>query len=87
MSGVNISATGMFVETAENLFQLGEQLKLTCRAEGYLSPFNVVATVVRFSKDERTSVGYGLRFENLEPKVASEIQRLVDSANQKLKQA
>ncbi len=81
--GVNISVGGIFVETSQPLFTVGERLKLSVRCEGMEKAFNVEATVVRYNTDARFPVGYGLRFENIEQKTAEAIQKLVDEANGK----
>lgn len=80
-AGVNISASGIFVETQEQLFTVGEKLKLSVRVDGMQKPFNTVAQVVRFNSDPRFPIGYGLRFDELDSKISDEIQRLVDQAN------
>ena len=79
--GVNISSTGIFVETKDQIFTVGERLKLSVRAEAFSRPFNVLAQVVRYNSDPRFPVGYGLRFDDLEGTIAAEIQRAVDSQN------
>jgi hypothetical protein len=83
-SGVNISSTGIFVETQEQLFTVGEKLKLSVRVDGISKAFNVTAHVIRFNSDPRFPVGYGLRFEQIDERVSTEIQRLVDAANRKI---
>ncbi len=80
-AGVNISSTGIFVETKDQIFTVGERLKLSVRADSFARPFNVVAQVVRFNSDPKFPVGYGLRFEDLDATVASEIQASVDGQN------
>lgn len=80
-AGVNISASGIFVETQEQMFTVGEKLKLSVRVDGMAKPFNTVAQVVRFNSDPRFPIGYGLRFDDLEERIGGEIQRLVDQAN------
>lgn len=80
-AGVNISSTGIFVETRDQLFTVGERLKLSVRADAFSRPFNVVAQVVRYNSDPRFPVGYGLRFEDLDEQVAKEIQASVDGQN------
>jgi len=80
-SGVNISATGIFVETATQIFTVGERLKVSVRAEAFSGPFNVVVQVVRYNSDPKQPVGYGLRFDGLDDKIASEIQAAVDKEN------
>jgi hypothetical protein len=79
--GVNISASGIFVETKDQLFSVGERLKLSVRCEGFTRPFNVVAQVVRYNSDPKLPVGYGLKFEDLDEQVGKEIQSAVDAQN------
>ena len=80
-TGVNISASGIFVETTDPIFRLGETLKLTCRVEGVLRPFHVQAVVVRLNNDRRFPLGYGMRFEGLAEPIRENIQRLIDDLN------
>jgi hypothetical protein len=86
-AGVNISSTGIFVETKDQIFTVGEKLKLSVRAEGFAKPFNAVAQVVRFNSDPRFPIGYGLRFEELDEGVARDIQRTVDVQNEAQRKA
>lgn len=81
-SGANISSCGIFVETQDQLFTVGERLKLSVRAEGFVRPFNAVAQVVRYNSDPRFPIGYGLKFEDLDATLAEEIQNAVDALNQ-----
>jgi len=81
-SGVNISSSGIFVETADRLFTIGENLKLSVRSEALNKPFNATASVIRYNSDPRYSIGYGLHFLELDPQVAGEIQAAVDKLNQ-----
>jgi hypothetical protein len=80
-AGVNISTTGIFVETLEPIFSIGEKLKLSVKAEGMDQPFNAVAKVIRYNSDKRFPVGYGLQFEVLSDRAKAAIQALVDAAN------
>ena len=80
-AGVNISSTGIFVETKDQIFTVGERLKLSVRSEHLTKAFNVSAQVVRFNSDPRFSLGYGLRFEDLDDSIALEIQKAVDAYN------
>lgn len=75
--GVNISASGIFIETTDQIFQVGEHLKLTVRCEGLAKPFNVAATVVRFNTDSAHPLGYGLRFEDIPDEIKVSIDQLV----------
>jgi hypothetical protein len=81
--GINISPTGIFVETTEKLFQVGEQIKMSVRAEGISRPFNVVAKAIRYNSDPRYPIGYGLKFEELEDGIKSEIMDLVKQESKK----
>lgn len=75
--GVNISSTGIFIETKDQIFTVGEKLKLTVRCAGLRKPFNVTAEVIRFNAQGPYPTGYGLRFESLGENVQNEIERLV----------
>ena len=79
--GVNISATGIFVETTEEMFTVGEQLKLSVRCNGLEKAFNAEAVVIRFNNDSRFPVGYGLQFVEIPDKARDDINRLVDELN------
>ena len=81
-SGVNISATGMFVETTDQMFAVGERLKISVRVDGFSKPFNVLAQVVRYNGDPKSPIGYGLRFDDIDPAVAKDIQQAIDRQNQ-----
>ena len=85
-AGVNISSSGMFVETPDPIFKVGETLKLTCRIDGFLKAFNASAQVMRFNQDRKFPIGYGLKFVALDKKVQSEIQGLIDQSNQILQE-
>ncbi len=76
-SGVNISSTGIFVETQEQIFNVGDRLKLSVRIEGFVKAFNVIARVVRYNSDPRYPVGFGLGFENLDRYIKDEIEKMV----------
>jgi PilZ domain/GYF domain 2 len=76
-SGVNISSSGIFVETQEQIFTIGEKLKISVRIDGVTKAFNVFARVVRFNSDPRNPVGFGLTFESLDKHIGDEIDRLV----------
>lgn len=78
--GVNISASGLFVETTKDIFQLGELVKVTVRIDS-LDTFNALAKVIRFNKDAQFPVGYGLMFEQISNESKTKIQELVDEQN------
>lgn len=78
--GINISASGIFVETeVENTdpsFQVGEQIKLTVKADDLSYPFNVIAEMMRFNSDPNYPTGYGMRFVDLPSTIRADIERL-----------
>lgn len=80
--GVNISATGIFVETKDDIFKIGEKLKLTVKIDSFKKPFNVSAKVMRQNRDDRFAVGYGLMFEKLDLGIEKEIQAELNHQNQ-----
>lgn len=80
--GVNISSSGIFVESAKTIFKLGETLKLTVRCDGMAKPFNVQAKVIRYNEDQRYSIGYGLKFCDLEEDFKHQIEEIVAGHNQ-----
>lgn len=81
-SGVNISMTGIFVETSDEIFTVGEKLKLSVRCDGIKKPFNVIAQVIRFNLDPKFPIGYGMKFETIDPEILAEIEALVRQQNQ-----
>ena len=76
-AGVNISSTGIFVETKDQIFGVGEILRLTCRVDGFQKPFNAKAEVMRFNATSGAPSGYGLRFTKIEDAVKQQIETLV----------
>lgn len=79
--GVNISSTGIFVETTDQLFRVGEKLKLSVRVDGMIKAFNATALVIRFNGDPQFQTGFGLKFEEVDPNIVSEIEKFVNSIN------
>ncbi len=77
--GVNISPSGIFVETDLKLFKTGESVEITCKLKNFDKHFRTKVTVIRVSEDKPK--GYGMRFEHLEKKIAAEIARLIDQEN------
>lgn len=80
-SGVNISPTGIFVETDQEIFVVGEHLKLSVKVQGFDRSFNALAEVIRYCRDPNYASGYGLRFTEIEEEIRVLIQRLVDQRN------
>ena len=80
-NGVNISSSGIFVETDKQIFTIGEMLKVSVRCNGLAKPFNAIARVIRFNNDPRFPVGYGLRFEDLDQSVQQDVEGLVQRMN------
>lgn len=69
--GVNISSTGIFVETRQHLFKPGEELILTCKIVGLGEPFHVQGLVMRYSENPR---GYGIKFLKLKRELSQRIE-------------
>ncbi|MGE0171975.1 MAG: PilZ domain-containing protein [Oligoflexales bacterium] len=82
-NGVNISVTGIFVETRDQIFTVGETLSLTVRCDGLGKPFNVKAKVIRFTSQPPYPTGYGLQFEGLEEGMQERIGELIQKQNRK----
>jgi hypothetical protein len=80
-TGINVSETGIFVETSDRLFTLGEQLKVSVRCDGLSRAFNAEALVVRFNTDARYPQGYGLQFTQIDEDDRMGIRELVDQLN------
>jgi Tfp pilus assembly protein PilZ len=79
--GANISSTGIFIETNESLFKIGEKIKLTCKVKGLSKAFHVQATVVRYA--QLAPKGYGLQFDDLDTGIKQDIEKLTKDLNQK----
>lgn len=79
--GVNISATGIFIETEDEIFQLGEELKISVKVDGIGKAFNTAAKVIRFSNDPEYAMGYGLQFMDLPTDVRNTILEMVKKEN------
>ncbi|MBC7660591.1 MAG: PilZ domain-containing protein [Chitinophagaceae bacterium] len=80
--GVNISVGGIFVETSDQMFTVGETLRLSIRVDGLSKAFNAEAVVIRFNTDKRFSLGYGMKFVKIDPEIQKSIQGLVNAANE-----
>lgn len=75
-SGVDLSATGLFVATTQQLFRVGEVLSLTCKIKELPTPFHAKAEVVRFNVGNAATTGFGLRWTEIAPPILQEIQKL-----------
>ncbi len=79
--GVNISPSGIFIETDLDLFKVGELVNITCKLKNFENYFRAKVTIIRISKTPR---GYGMRFEKLDKKITAEIQNLIAIENTNL---
>ncbi len=79
--GVNISRSGVFIETKDQLFTLGEVLKLTIKCDGFSKSFHADAQVIRFNSDPKYPLGYGMKFESIDPHIIQEIDRIIQKKN------
>ncbi len=78
-SGVNVSETGLFVETAQQLFKVGESLILTCKVKQLSAPFHATAKVVRFNAGNGSPAGFGLQWTEIPAGIQQDIQRLTEA--------
>lgn len=78
-TGVNISPSGIYVESDQANFKIGQKVKLTCKIEGITASFNVRAEVIH--QNQGTSKEFGLAFRQIEDSVRDEIQKLIDAEN------
>ncbi len=78
---VNISTGGVFIETDDQIFTVGDLLKLSLRCEGLSKAFNAEAKVMRFNRDEKYPIGYGLMFTRIDQSIQDSIQQLVNESN------
>jgi hypothetical protein len=83
-TGVNISSSGIFIETEDLIFKVGETLKLTCRVKGFAKSFNTEAEVIRFSKVPKEPKGYGLKFTKIDSSIKTEIEKMVGLSSRDL---
>ena len=86
--GINISTSGIFVETEiENTtpgFQVGEQIKLTIKADNLSYPFNIIAEMMRFNSDSSNHpTGYGMKFIDLPAEIKADIEKLAAAAGER----
>lgn len=79
--GANISASGIFLDTADREFEAGETLNLTIRCNGIGKPFNAHAKVIRHSDNPKYGIGYGLKFIDLREDYKLRIEQLVEETN------
>ena len=82
-SGANISVSGLFLQTGEQIFTIGEDIKLTCKLDSLQRPFHATATVVRFAENDDGAPGYGFKFVDLDPSITDLIGRLVEKKKKK----
>lgn len=75
--GVNISVSGVFIETEEQLFTIGETLKITIKFADLTKSYNCKAQVIRYNSNAKWPVGYGLMFEEKNEDLVTDIRKLV----------
>jgi hypothetical protein len=59
----DISASGIFVTTKQNLFEVDQKVELEIKPKGSPKSYHAIASVIRFA--ENKPYGYGLRFSTL----------------------
>ncbi len=74
--GINISENGLFFESQKEAFKMGEEVKVTIQVREFTRPYNARGIVTRHSSDPDWLIGYGIRFERLDPRLRDEIKLL-----------
>ncbi len=74
--GINISENGLFFETQNEVFKMGEEVKVTIQVREFTRPYNARGVVTRHSSDPEWLIGYGIKFESLDPRLRDEIKLL-----------
>lgn len=77
-SGANISETGLFIETKEQPFNVGDLIKLTLRIDTMTRSYNTGAYVIRYNSNPSWPVGYGLTFHEAPSKLIAEIKKIIE---------
>lgn len=84
-SSVNVSQSGIFVKTKKQIFQIGETVYMTVKTNSKIKAFHAKAKVIRFNKDPRFPLGFGLEFIDLNPEIAEKITQIVSEEKDELK--
>lgn len=78
--GVDISKSGIFINTDKNIFKIGEKLKITVKVNGPLSAFNAIAKVNRYNNKD-SKKGFGLIFTDIKKTILNQIQEIIEIQN------
>lgn len=79
----NISATGVFLETSDNVFNMNDEVKLTVKdGKGLGRPMHLKGVVVRQARDARYPMGYGLELRGLDDAARARISEYIKRYNQ-----
>lgn len=71
---VDISATGLFLQTDTMCFSINEEIKVTLKeGKGLGRPLNIRGVIVRQANDSRHGQGYGLEIRNIDEKTRHRI--------------
>ena len=80
---LNISTSGVFLETLSAVFKLNEDVKLTIKeGRGLGKPLQLKARVVRYANDPNKPRGYGLELRELNEEVVARIKQYIVSQAQ-----
>ena len=66
---IDISHTGLFVETDDLAFEIGGRVQVTVKIPGVLHPFSQECIVARVNADARFPIGFGLQFTEVPEEV------------------
>ena len=81
-SAVNVSESGLYVATNEEIFHVGEEVKITVQIEQLNKSFNAVAQVAHYNSDPKFIKGYGLIFKDVNSVIKAKIKDLVTNKPQ-----
>ena len=81
-SAVNVSESGLYVATNEEIFHVGEEVKITVQIEQLNKSFNAIAQVVHYNSDPQFIKGYGLIFKEVNNVIKAKIKDLVTNKPQ-----
>ena len=79
-TGINISASGLFIETKKDELNIGDEIKVVCKIDHYIPAFNTLAKVVRHNKNPNHHIGYGLEFKEINSFIQEKIKEVVAKA-------
>ena len=81
-SAVNVSENGLYIATNEEVFHVGEEIKITVQIEQLDKSFNATARVAHFNSNPEFIKGYGLIFKDVNRVMTTQIKDLITNKPQ-----